>query len=148
MRFAPGMIAAVIGHSRFRVIWTVIEAVDQTVAASLTIRKRCDSLVNRIDIVLSEFPPRHARLIGDHDQAEPGIAQGAQAVGDTIEQANLMRIAQVAGVVNQRIVAIKKNCRLHDKSLNVPTSKCQKLESCSNRSRIHLHGHRSYATTS
>ena len=70
--------------------------------------------MHRINIVLGKLSAPNARLIGDHDQLIPRLPQRAKAVGDAVDQPHLRGIAEVAFVVNQRVVAIEKNGGLHD----------------------------------
>ena len=58
---------------------------------------------------MTEEPTRHAALVGDHTKEEAGRAQALQRLGDAVQPKELVRISQVAELVQKRSVAIQED---------------------------------------
>ena len=61
--------------------------------------------------VLAVFAARHSALIGDHEQKQIMLQQNLQSLRHARKNLNLLWITQVAIVVDQRSIAVKKDRR-------------------------------------
>ena len=105
------MLAAIFFHGCLRMKRAVIVFADHLGRAHFRAKHALQARVCLHHSVLVVFAARHAALIGDHEQNEIVFQQQLQRQRDAGKNLQLIWIAQVARVVDQRSIAVKKNRR-------------------------------------
>jgi len=111
LRFAPFVLAPVFLQPCFRVVGAIIKTIDLDPAAFA--HELVDALVNSVNLFFGERAAGHPPLVGYHDDAVAQPPQRGDRRGGAAQQLHLPRVAEVAVVLDDRVVPIEKDRRPH-----------------------------------
>jgi hypothetical protein len=86
-------------------VWAVIDAVQKN---ALLGKQLHQPIVNLIQNAFGNNPTRYARLISNNNQLIPHSFKLSQSFSNTIEQLYLVGMIDIAGVLNQSVIAVQK----------------------------------------
>ena len=115
-RFAPRVLAGVLGRDALGMERAIVEAFDGALQSSLLVDEFGDLRMHRVDIGLGEATAGNAALIGRDDKTKSRIAQAAQRGRHSFDESGSRWNSSVGVVGHQGAVSIKKNRRIHRRS--------------------------------
>jgi len=83
--------------------------VDAAQLDALGLEALAEPVVDAGQRLLGEIPPTHARLVGDHEQLQPQLAQVPQSLGGAVDQLHQGGVGQVVPLHVERAVAIQRD---------------------------------------